>query len=155
MDREIYFPRRLYSVAVGGAAAHRESRDAGYRHGNPASALRRDAQAMARTIPRPPRTGRAHLQSALRADVGVLFGRVRNVVPRAGLDGVPGPAHQAAGRGADDARLYRPRGAPVARRRRRASPAAAARRRVGRGNRRARAVAVKTKPILFTADLPL
>ena len=64
---------------------------------------------------------------------------VRNVVPRAELDGVPGAAHQAAGRGADDARLYRPRGAPPARRRRRASPAAAARRRVAFGNRRARA----------------
>ena len=43
-------------------------------------------------------------------DVGVLPGGVGNVVPRAELDGIPAPAHQAAGRGADDAGLYRPRG---------------------------------------------
>ena len=95
-------------------------------------------KALARAIPRPPRGGRAHLRPALRADVGVLSGGVRNVVPRAGLDGVPDPAHQAPGRGADDAGLYRPRGAPVARRRRRAPPAAAARRRVARAPLRCR-----------------
>jgi len=40
-------------------------------------ALRRDAESLARTIPCPPRGGRAHLRSAFRADVGVLPRRVR------------------------------------------------------------------------------
>ena len=44
VDRQIHFPRRLYPVAVRGAAAHREVRAAGHRHRDPAPALRRDAQ---------------------------------------------------------------------------------------------------------------
>ena len=39
--------------------------------------------------------------AALRADVGILSRGLRNGVPRAGHDGVPDPAHQAPGRGAD------------------------------------------------------
>ena len=49
---------------------------------------------------------RAALRRALCADVGVLPGGVGNGVPRAGDDGVPDPAHQAAGRRADDPRLH-------------------------------------------------
>ena len=38
------------------------------------AALRRNAESVARTLPRPPRGGRAHLRPALCADVGVLSG---------------------------------------------------------------------------------
>ena len=72
-------------------------------------------QALARALPRAPRGSRAPLRRALRADVGILPGGVRDGVPRAGHDGVPDPAHQAPGRGADDARLHRARGSAAAR----------------------------------------
>ena len=105
---------------------------AGDRYRDPAPALRRDAQALARAFPRAPRGGRAHLRRALRAHVGILSGGVGNVVPRAEHDGVPDPTHQAARRRADDARLYRARGAPVAGRRSAPPGAAAAGRRITR-----------------------
>ena len=57
----------------------------------------------------------------------------RNVVPQAEPDEFPDPAHQAPGRGADDARLHRPRGGQTARARARPAAAAADRRRVSRG----------------------
>src|SRR5581483_10177799 len=88
-----------------------------HRHRDPAPALRRDAEGLARALPRPPRGCRAHLRPALRADVGVLSRGLGNVVPRAEHDELPDPDHQAAGRHADDARLYRPRGTAPARRR--------------------------------------
>ena len=47
------------------------------RRDSPAS-LRRDAQGLARTFPRAPRGSRAGLRSALRADVGILSGFLRN-----------------------------------------------------------------------------
>ena len=77
VDREIHLPRRLYPGAVGGAAGDRARRPAGHRHRDPAPALCRDAEGLARALPRPPRGGRAHLRRALRADVGVLSGRRR------------------------------------------------------------------------------
>ena len=40
-------------------------------------------------------------------DVGILSGRLGNVVPRAEYDGGPDSAHQTPGRDADDARLHR------------------------------------------------
>ena len=56
------FPGRLYPGAVGGVAGDRTRRPAGHRHRNPATALCRDAQGLARTLPRPPRRGRAALR---------------------------------------------------------------------------------------------
>ena len=69
----------------------------------------------------------AALRRALCADVGILSGCLGNVVPQAEPDEFPDPAHQAPGRGADDARLHRARGSQTARRRAR-QPAAAANR---------------------------
>ena len=107
LDRQIHLPGRLHSGAVGGAAGDRARGPAGHRHRDPAPALRRDAQGLARALPRASRGGRAALRRTLRADVGVLSRRLRDGVPRAGDDGVPDPADQAAGRRADDARLHR------------------------------------------------
>ena len=52
VDREIHLPRRLHPGAVGGAAGGRTRRAAGHRHRNPAPALCRDAQGLARALPR-------------------------------------------------------------------------------------------------------
>ena len=55
VDRQIYFPRRLHPGPLRGAAGGRARRIAGHRHRNPAAALRRDAEALARAVPRAPR----------------------------------------------------------------------------------------------------
>ena len=59
VDREIHLPRRLYSGAVGGAAGDRARRPARHRHRDPAAALRRDAEGLARALPRASRGSRA------------------------------------------------------------------------------------------------
>ena len=48
VDRKVHFPRRLHPRAVGGAARGRARRTSGHRHRDPAPALRRDAEALAR-----------------------------------------------------------------------------------------------------------
>ena len=55
LDREIHLPRRLHPGAVGGAAGGRARGPARHRHRDPAPALCRDAQGLARALPRPPR----------------------------------------------------------------------------------------------------
>ena len=113
-------------------------------------------KALARAVPGPSRGSRAHLRPALRADVGILSRSVRNVVPRAEHDGHADPAHQAAGRGANHARLYLQRGAAFRRCRKQASAATAARRRIDRGrSTRASPATVKKKPVFPTARYSL
>ena len=84
LDRQVHLPRRLHPGAVGGAAGDRARGPAGHRHRDSAAALRRDAASLARALHGAPRGGRAHLRRALRADVGILPGRLRDGVPRAG-----------------------------------------------------------------------
>ena len=61
LDRQIHLPGRLYSGAVGGAAGGRARGPAHHRYRDPAPALRRDAQGVARALPRAARGGRAAL----------------------------------------------------------------------------------------------
>ncbi len=85
-------------------------RIARHRHRNSASALCRNAQALARTISGASRRSRAHLRPPLRENVGILSRSFRDVIPRAEYDGHADPDHQAAGRCAYYPRLYCRRG---------------------------------------------
>ena len=49
---QVHFPRRLHPGPLRGAAGGRARRIAGHRHRDPAAALRRDAEALARALPR-------------------------------------------------------------------------------------------------------
>jgi len=73
----------------------------------PSPALCRDAQGLARTLPRPSRGSREALRCALHAYVGILSGGVGNDVPGGSHDGFPATADQTAGCCADDPRLHR------------------------------------------------
>src|ERR1700682_3099446 len=55
LDQEVYFPRRLYPVAVRGHARDRTLGSCRHRRRDLAAALRRDAKGMARALPRPAR----------------------------------------------------------------------------------------------------
>ena len=90
-----------------------------------APALRRDAEALARALPRQSRPRQGDLRRAFLPHVGILSRRLGSLVPLAGSDGFPDPAHAPQRHAADHPRLYRqmregaghPRGgAPKARR---------------------------------------
>ena len=87
------------------------------RYRSPARALRRNAESVARAFCGAARGGGAALRRSLCADVGVLSGVRRNVIPQAGPDELSVPARQARGRRTDHARLHRSRGSAAARRR--------------------------------------
>ncbi len=70
LDRQIHLSRRLYPGAVGGAALDRARGPARHRHRDPAPALRRNAQALARPLHGASRGGRAHLRSAVSCGCG-------------------------------------------------------------------------------------
>ena len=72
---KVHLPRRLHPGAVRGAAGGRARGPARHRHRNPAPALRRDAQGLARPLPRPPRGGRAALRRRVSPACGSSISR--------------------------------------------------------------------------------
>ena len=87
----------------------------GHRRRNSPASLCRNAQGLARALPRSPRRGGTTLRRALCAHVGVLFGIVGNGFPRKRHGGVSDPDGETQGRGAANPRLYRSRRSTPAR----------------------------------------
>ena len=75
LDRQIYLPGRLHPGAVGGSAGGRARGPAGHRHRDPAPALCRDAEALARALPRPSRGGREALRRSASCGCGNSISR--------------------------------------------------------------------------------
>jgi cyclopropane-fatty-acyl-phospholipid synthase len=63
LDRQIHLPGRLHPGALRGAARDQRAAAGRHRRRNPAAALCRDAQGLARALSRPSRGGRAALRS--------------------------------------------------------------------------------------------
>ena len=76
------------------------SRLAGHRHRDPAAALRRDAQGLARALPRSPRRGRTALRRALLRMWEFYLASSEMAFREQRHDGVPDPDGQTSGRGA-------------------------------------------------------
>ena len=83
-SRNIFSPAATFPSLSEVLPRIEKCRPAGHRYRDPAPALCRDAESLARALPGASRGSRAHLRPALRADVGVLSRSVGNVVPRAG-----------------------------------------------------------------------
>ena len=103
---------------------HRALRPDHHRRRDPAAALRRDAQRLARALPRQLGDGRAHPRRAFLPDVGVLSRRLGVRVPLPEPGRVPDPAHAAHRGAAAHPRLHHAQRAGIGTRRARGHPSA-------------------------------